>query len=504
MSLVHLGDYTTGETVMLPFNTFTSDDPSISCTVTDLALGDIEVHKDGNTTQRSSDSGYGVNIDFDGVTGNHLITLQLSDNSDAGFYANGSRYQVRLEGMTVDGGTPLNVWIGTFSIGVMAAALATYDPPTKAELDVVGASVLAILADTNELQGDGIATLIGALPTASENRIEMDATSTALATYAPFVGASMPELVDDIWDEDVDTSHQTAGTAGKKLDDAGAAADPWSTAIPGAYGVGTAGKILGDNLIDVGATVTAIFADTDELQSDDVPTLIGALPVDVRMEMDVNSTALATYDPPTKAELDVVGASVLLVLADTDELQSDDIPADIAGVDGKIDLVNASMTAVLVDSSELQGDWVNGGRLDLLLDAIPTTAMRGTDSAATETKQDIVGASVVVSDKVTDAIKVVTDAFTAAAAAKLALSGGTIVTGTAATGTLSTTEMTTDLTISVNDQYNGRILIFLSDTTTAALQGQATDITDTVTTNGKLTFTALTTAPVNGDSFVIV
>ena len=27
-------------------------------------------------------------------------------------------------------------------------------------------------------------------------------------------------------------------------------------------------------------------------------------------------------------------------------------------------------------------DWINGGRLDLLLDAIPTTAMRGTDNAA--------------------------------------------------------------------------------------------------------------------------
>ncbi|MCH8292398.1 hypothetical protein IH992_15005 [Candidatus Poribacteria bacterium] len=30
-------------------------------------------------------------------------------------------------------------------------------------------------------------------------------------------------------------------------------------------------------------------------------------------------------------------------------------------------------------------DWINGGRLDLLLDAIPTTAMRGTDSAALAT-----------------------------------------------------------------------------------------------------------------------
>ena len=39
-------------------------------------------------------------------------------------------------------------------------------------------------------------------------------------------------------------------------------------------------------------------------------------------------------------------------------------------------------------------DWLNGGRLDLLLDAIPTTAMRGTDSAATEAKQDIIDTNV--------------------------------------------------------------------------------------------------------------
>ncbi len=78
-----------------------------------------------------------------------------------------------------------------------------------------------------------------------------------------------------------------------------------------------------------------------------------------------------------------------------------------------------------------------------------------------------------------------------------------IVNGSAATGTLSTTEMTTDLTITVNDQMNGRILTFRKDTTTAALRGQQTDIVDTVTTNGKLTFTALTTAPVNGDKFEI-
>jgi hypothetical protein len=56
--------------------------------------------------------------------------------------------------------------------------------------------------------------------------------------------------------------------------------------------------------------------------------------------------------------------------------------ADAAGglpisVAGALDL-----DAILADTNELQTDWANGGRLDLLLDAIPTTAMRGTDSAA--------------------------------------------------------------------------------------------------------------------------
>ncbi len=43
----------------------------------------------------------------------------------------------------------------------------------------------------------------------------------------------------------------------------------------------------------------------------------------------------------------------------------------------------ADLDLVLADTNELQTDWTNGGRLDLLLDAIPTTPMRGTDGANT-------------------------------------------------------------------------------------------------------------------------
>lgn len=48
-----------------------------------------------------------------------------------------------------------------------------------------------------------------------------------------------------VWDE-VMSDHLTALSTGAALNAAGAAGDPWSTAIPGAYGVGTAGHRLGN------------------------------------------------------------------------------------------------------------------------------------------------------------------------------------------------------------------------------------------------------------------
>jgi hypothetical protein len=49
----------------------------------------------------------------------------------------------------------------------------------------------------------------------------------------------------------------------KALTDAGSAGDPWSTALPGAYGAGTAGKIIGDNLnATVGSRATQTSVDT--------------------------------------------------------------------------------------------------------------------------------------------------------------------------------------------------------------------------------------------------
>lgn len=75
-----------------------------------------------------------------------------------------------------------------------------------------------------------------------------------------------------------------------------------------------------------------------------------------------------------------------------------------------------------------------------------------------------------------------------------------IIYGAAATGTLSTTQATSDLTGYADDQLIGRVIIW----TSGACEGEGTDITDYASASGLLTFTALTTAPANTDTFKIV
>ena len=86
--------------------------------------------------------------------------------------------------------------------------------------------------------------------------------------------------------------------------------------------------------------------------------------VQIRQELDANSTQLAA------------------ILADTNELQSDwsnggrlDLLIDAltsgqGAVTTAIAGVQADVTSVLADTNELQADWSNGGRLDLILDQV--------------------------------------------------------------------------------------------------------------------------------------
>lgn len=80
-----------------------------SVTLTGLAVTDIEIYKDGSTTQRASDAGYVLldtdGIDFDAITGIHGFSIDTGDNTDAGFYTVGAWFTVVVSAVTIDSQT---------------------------------------------------------------------------------------------------------------------------------------------------------------------------------------------------------------------------------------------------------------------------------------------------------------------------------------------------------------------------------------------------------------
>jgi hypothetical protein len=144
--------------------------------------------------------------------------------------------------------------------------------------NVVGsvASVTArVSANTDQLAGQTVTAAAGVtFPSSVASPTNITAgtiTTVTNLTNAPTAGdltATMKTSVENaVWDA-TQASHVTAGTTGKSLSTAGAAADPWATSLPGAYGAGTAGFLIGTNLdakvttryptSDAGASLTSI------------------------------------------------------------------------------------------------------------------------------------------------------------------------------------------------------------------------------------------------------
>lgn len=73
----------------------------------------------------------------------------------------------------------------------------------------------------------------------------------------------------------------------------------------------------------------------------------------------------AMADHVTSTSFGYIGSEITAILADTNELQT-----DLAN-GGRLDVI---LDAILLDTGSLQADWVDGGRLDVILDAIKTVA----------------------------------------------------------------------------------------------------------------------------------
>lgn len=121
------------------------------------------------------------------------------------------------------------------------------------------------------------------------------------------------------------------------------------------------------------------------------------------------------------------------------------------------------------------------------------------DNIETDT-QDIQGRlpAALVSGRMNSNVAALND--NATSAANLALSTLGIVTGEAVTGTLSTTQMSTDLAETTDVHYVDALIVW----TSGDLAGQRKAITDYNGTTKVVTFETATDAPADGDTFIIV
>lgn len=136
----YLGIRSAGSTVCVYVTTH-AQTGAAAAPLSAFEVGDFILYKNGSATQRSSTSGWAITSPFDSIVGLHLLTIDLSDNTDAGFYSSNASYTVVLSpDETVDGLAVVKA-VAAFDIG----AVQTGD--TFARLGApAGASVSADIA----------------------------------------------------------------------------------------------------------------------------------------------------------------------------------------------------------------------------------------------------------------------------------------------------------------------------------------------------------------------
>ena len=221
------------------------------------------------------------------------------------------------------GGLPISDAGGLDLDGRLDAAVSSRLAPTVASRTLDVTSTGAAGLDWGNIENAGTtvdlsATSINLCDTVTTNT-DMRGTDSAYTGTPPTAAT----IADAVLDEAL-SGHTTAGTLGKAV-------------------------------ADIETDATAILADTNELQTDDVPGLIAGL------------------NDPTAATI----ADAVL-----DEALSGHTTAGTLGK--AVSDIETDATAILADTNELQVDWVNGGRLDLILDGIDTEIKKLTTTAHSE------------------------------------------------------------------------------------------------------------------------
>jgi len=472
-----MSDFVLGETLDFKFTTraFATGVPTVLA-----GTPAIQIYEDNSVTQITA--GITLTVDFDSVVGlNNLRVVATGGNG----FETGKSYQAVITTGTVGGVSVVGEVVQQFSIQRAPVNWAKVSNPTTA-VDLSGTDIQ--LVDTTTTNTDMVAAAPTAAAIVNEWETQSQADPTGFHVNVLEVGGTAQTANDN--GADINTLlTRIVGTL------AAGTHNPASTAQLGALTDWINGGrldlildiIAADTTTDIPALIATAQTDLDTITGADGAALastqqsITFQPIVVTAGDAINNITLAgtgtsdgiaftrsgAGDPFDTNFIGQINATVDTALTDYDAATG----TELAATEAKIDIIDTNVDAVLVDTADMQ----------------PRVAAIETDTNELQT-DDVPGLIAATEAKI-DTIDGIVD--------NLNLG---IIYGAAATGTLSTTQATSDLTGYTDDQLIGRIIIW----TSGACEGEGTDITDYASASGLLTFTALTTAPSNTDTFKIV
>ena len=168
----------------------------------------------------------------------------------------------------------------------------------NAALDLTTAQKASVNAEADTALSD-----VGLTSTVT-GRIDV-ATSTRLASASYTAPPTAAANADAVWDE-ILSGHVVSGSAGEALAAAGAAGDPWITALPGSYTAGQAGYIVGTFIDAAVSTRLASAGYTAPLSAAGTRTALGLASANLDTQLDALPTATENADALLNRDMSAV------------------------------------------------------------------------------------------------------------------------------------------------------------------------------------------------------
>jgi len=376
-----------------------STDGNTEETALSIANTDVDIWKEGATALVDKNSGGATHM----TKGMYYTTLDATDTNTLGnlriyVHVSGALY-AQLDCIVLS--ATIYDWLiaGSGTLGVNATQIGGQTASAAGTVTFPG----TIASTTNITAGTiTTATNLTNLPTIPTNWITAAGITAAalngkgdwLLSSGYTAPPSVSAIADQVWDE-VLSGHLTAGSTGNALNAAGAAGDPWTTGLPGAYGAGSAGYIIGNNLNAAMTSRMASYTQPTGFLAATFPTTVASTTniTGGTITTTTNLTNLPTMptDWLTSAGLSAgavteiqSGLATAAALTTIDDFLDTEVAAILAAVDTEVGAIKTKTdqltftVANQVDANALTG---GGG-----MDAAATRAALGLASANLDTQ----------------------------------------------------------------------------------------------------------------------